>query len=149
MKTEMRKLTLTVLLMTSLSPFYAQRYGVIYDKLEKVIQQKNIDNSPVPDDLTGKKFVSTDNNLKKIIHFEEQNKVMLMEIREENPQEKTFNVYTGDMVKNDNRISVRADHLEGKRIAIPYTVNFIVQKNGNTLFLIDISNNKKWLPAAP
>lgn len=127
----------------------AQNYGAISQKLDQLVEQRTINNTPINESLTGKKFVSVsenkDSTTKKVIHFDENDKIMVMEINEEGAN-KNFKVYTGDMVKSNNRISVRADKLEGKTVDVPYTLNLIVQQRDGRMYLVDLSNNNKWLP---
>lgn len=131
--------------------FNAQRYGIINDKLDKIIAERNNVKEIINVDLVGKKFIMTKPEIfiKKIIQFEENNKITIIEIIDD--IKKVVNsskIYTGDAIKNDNKISVRADKFEGKPISLPYTFNFILQKIQNRLYLLDVNSNEKWTDIA-
>lgn len=146
----MKALTLLALTVLGTHLCIAQRYAVISNKLDQLAEQRNIDETPIYESLAGKKFISVSENnqvtTKKVIHFDENNKIMVIEIKENGTDNKNFKVYTGDMVKNDNRISIRADKLEGKTVDVPYTINLMLQQRNGRLFLIDLGNNSKFLP---
>lgn len=146
----MKNFTTSLLLMACSAIVPAQRYGVINAKLDKIIEERAVERGIINADLTGKKFIIVKNDnsvvLKKIIQFENSNRITVIEVSDNtNNSSNSSKIYTGDMVKNDNNISVRADKLEGKPIAVPYTVNFILQKKQNRLYLLNINNNERWM----
>ncbi len=56
------------------------------------------------------------------------------------------NVFTGDVVRTqDNIISVRADKLEGEKIALPIVKNLMLVKQKKTLYLIDVNTKERWI----
>lgn len=144
----MRNLTTSLLLIAWVGTIHAQRYGVINAKLDKILEERAIEKEIISADLTGKKFISvkTDNSvtIRKIIQFEGNNKITVIEVIDSTNNNNSSKIYTGDMVKNNNNISVRADKLEGKTIPLAYTVNFILQKKQDRLYLLNINNNERW-----
>ena len=145
----MKTVTFITLTFLGFNVYTAQNYGAISQKLDQLTKQRNINNTQINESLAGKKFVSVsesnDNTTKKVIQFDENNKIIVMEIKEEGAN-KNFKVYTGDMVKSNNRISVRADKLDGKTVDVPYTLNLVVQQRNGLIYLVDLSNNNQWLP---
>ena len=83
---------------------------------------------------------------KNILDFSNDNKVTLIELTDDKLTDaKTSKIYTGDALKKEFYVSVRADKLEGKNIDLPYTFNFVLQKRDGNLCLVNISNNEIWL----
>ncbi|KIA88997.1 hypothetical protein [Kaistella jeonii] len=60
--------------------------------------------------------------------------------------ETSSNVFSGDVVRtNHNVVSVRADKLEGTKIAIPVAKTFLMTKQKNILYLVDINTRERWI----
>ena len=129
----------------------AQRLDKIVERLDRIEKNKKFDNSLLTLDLTGKKFALIKNVnkvvYKNILDFSnDNNKVTLIELTDDKLTDaKTSKIYTGDALKKEFYVSVRADKLEGKDIDLPYTFNFVLQKRDGNLCLVNISNNEIWL----
>ena len=129
-----------LLLILCIQTFNAQRFGEINDKLQKLSEKRTWDKGIITDDLVGKKFVTVKSEgatvIKRILQFEENNKITLIELIEDKKTDNnTSKIYSGDLIKNENNISIRADKLEGKVIPVPYTYNFILQRKQGVLYL--------------
>lgn len=130
----------------------AQRLGKLNERLEKLEKNSKIDKSIIEINLSGKKFALIKNInkvvYKSILEFSDANKITLIELTDDKQTDKkTSKIYTGDAIKRDNYISVRADKLEDKIIDLPYVLNFVLQKRNDTLCLINVSNNEIWIDA--
>lgn len=129
----------------------AQRLDKIVERIDRIEKNKKFDNSLLTLDLTGKKFALIKNVnkvvYKNILDFSnDNNKVTLIELTDDKlTDDKTSKIYTGDALKKEFYVSVRADKLEGKNIDLPYTFNFVLQKRDGNLCLVNISNNEIWL----
>lgn len=129
----------------------AQRLDKIVERIDRIEKNKKFDNSLLTLDLTGKKFALIKNVnkvvYKNILDFSnDNNKVTLIELTDDKLTDaKTSKIYTGDALKKEFYVSVRADKLEGKNIDLPYTFNFVLQKRDGNLCLVNISNNEIWL----
>lgn len=129
----------------------AQRLDKIIERIDRIEKNKKFDNSLLTLDLTGKKFALIKNVnkvvYKNILDFSnDNNKVTLIELTDDKLTDaKTSKIYTGDALKKEFYVSVRADKLEGKNIDLPYTFNFVLQKRDGNLCLVNISNNEIWL----
>lgn len=56
------------------------------------------------------------------------------------------NVFSGDVIRtNHNIISLRADQLEGQKIAVPLTKTLLMTKQKKILYLIDINSKERWI----
>lgn len=129
----------------------AQRLDKIVERLDRIEKNRKFDKSLLTLDLTGKKFALIKNVnkvvYKNILDFSnDNNKVTLIELTDDKLTDaKTSKIYTGDALKKEFYVSVRADKLEGKNIDLPYTFNFVLQKRDGNLCLVNISNNEIWL----
>ena len=129
----------------------AQRLDKIVERIDRIEKNRKFDNSLLTLDLTGKKFALIKNVnkvvYKNILDFSnDNNKVTLIELTDDKLTDaKTSKIYTGDALKKEFYVSVRADKLEGKNIDLPYTFNFVLQKRDGNLCLVNISNNEIWL----
>lgn len=100
--------------------------------------------------LEGKKFVavrdSADHSEKIVVEFHPQNKITVIElITDKKTKEDFSNVFTGDVMRNHNAISVRADMLEGKKLGNPIVYNFYLAYHKGIYYLININNQEKWI----
>ena len=129
----------------------AQRLDKIVERIDRLEKNRKFDKSLLTLDLTGKKFALIKNVnkvvYKNILDFSnDNNKVTLIELTDDKLTDaKTSKIYTGDALKKEFYVSVRADKLEGKNIDLPYTFNFVLQKRDGNLCLVNISNNEIWL----
>ncbi len=56
------------------------------------------------------------------------------------------NVFSGDVIRSQhNIISLRADKLEGQKIALPVTKTLLLTKQKKTLYLIDVNTKERWI----
>ena len=147
----MKKIFAIAILFFCVIDAQAQRLDKIVERLDRIEKNKKFDNSLLTLDLTGKKFALIKNVnkvvYKNILDFSnDNNKVTLIELTDDKLTDaKTSKIYTGDALKKEFYVSVRADKLEGKNIDLPYTFNFVLQKRDGNLCLVNISNNEIWL----
>jgi hypothetical protein len=147
----MKKIFAIAILFFCVIDAQAQRLDKIVERIDRIEKNKKFDNSLLTLDLTGKKFALIKNVnkvvYKNILDFSnDNNKVTLIELTDDKLTDaKTSKIYTGDALKKEFYVSVRADKLEGKNIDLPYTFNFVLQKRDGNLCLVNISNNEIWL----
>lgn len=147
----MKKIFAIAILFFCVIDAQAQRLDKIVERLDRIEKNRKFDKSLLTLDLTGKKFALIKNVnkvvYKNILDFSnDNNKVTLIELTDDKLTDaKTSKIYTGDALKKEFYVSVRADKLEGKNIDLPYTFNFVLQKRDGNLCLVNISNNEIWL----
>lgn len=144
-----KKLALVILLCCFIGT-NAQRLGKLNERLENLEKNRKIDKTILEINLSGKKFamIKSVNKIvyKNIIDFSNENKITLIELTDDKQtDEKTSKIYTGDAIKKDYYVSVRADRLEGKHLDLPHVLNFILQRRSGSLCLINVSNNEIWI----
>lgn len=60
--------------------------------------------------------------------------------------ETSSNVFSGDILRTKhNIISLRANLLEGKKIAIPVTKTLLLTQQKKILYLIDVNSKERWI----
>lgn len=57
----------------------------------------------------------------------------------------TSNVFSGDIIRKKNIISLRADKLENKKIPIPVSKTLLLTKQKEIIYLIDINSRDRWI----
>ncbi|SFI47459.1 hypothetical protein [Halpernia frigidisoli] len=146
----MKKILVTGVLLMATFNLQAQNFGSIskiLDKLEANTKtQKEYDNY----NIEGKKFFvlvnADDHSERHIIEFLPENKVQIIELIDDKKTGDQFsNIFNGDIVRNHNSISVRADILEGEKIAMPKVYNLLLNFYKGYWYLIDINTREKWL----
>jgi len=100
--------------------------------------------------LEGKTFVLIQNKgtlvYKYVVSFLADNHANIVALNNDtSAPSTTTKPYSGDFDRTNNYISVRADVLEGQKIGIPLTYNFMIQERDGILFLINMNNNEKWI----
>nr|WP_315031405.1 hypothetical protein [uncultured Chryseobacterium sp.] len=55
------------------------------------------------------------------------------------------NVFTGDIIRKKNIVSLRADMLEGKKVPLPVTKTLLLTQQDNILYLIDVNTKDRWI----
>ncbi len=145
----MKKIVLGILLLGSLI-FKAQNYAALNEVLTRLeerrgVNQKEMESVNVDrmrfviikdfDDHTERDFVSFDGN-----------KGTFIEIFDDKSNGESYsNVFTGDIIRKRNIISLRADMLENQKIAVPKTKIFVIAKQKDILYLIDANNKDRWI----
>jgi len=130
-----------------------RNYEDINAKLDRLLHEREVEKRVLNVNLEGKTFVLIQNKgtlvYKYVVSFLADNNINFVElINDTSAQSKTTKLYSGDFVRNNNYISVRADVLEGQKIGIPLTYSFMIQERDGILFLININNNEKWIDTA-
>lgn len=146
----MKKIVVGFVLILSAGSLSAQNFGAlnkILDKLESNSKtQIEYDNYK----LEGKKFFvlaeDAEHSERHIIEFLADNKMQLIElIEDKQTKDKFSNIFNGDIVRNHNNISVRADVLEGEKIPLPKVYNLLLNFSNGYYYLVDINTGEKWL----
>ena len=146
----MKKILFTSTLFLAAFSMQAQSFDSISQILDKL--EANHKTPKEYDDYTleGKKFFvladAADHSERHIIEFLPDNKVQIIELIDDKKTGDHFsNLFNGDMIRNHNSISVRADILEGKKISMPKVYNLLLNYYRGYWYLIDINTGEKWL----
>jgi len=145
----MKKLFL-FLSLTSSVYFYSQDFAGINKILEKIENKSKKMKDASDYDLKGKKFVLVedyeDHAERHILEFNTDGTLTMIELIDDKSSGKSFsNIFNGDFIRKKNAVSVRANFLEGKKIAIPLVYNLYIMNANNIWYLKDINNSKRWI----
>ncbi|NAW50955.1 hypothetical protein GNY06_06065 [Elizabethkingia argentiflava] len=121
----------------------------LYKRLDK-LEHRSADRNYDEFKLLGKKFInlkdSTDHEEKHILEFHPKNQVRLIEIiKDKSTQREYSNVFTGDVVRRNNAVSVRLDKLEGETMTYPLVYNLLLGQHNNLYYFTNINNRQKWV----
>lgn len=140
----------SILFLITFSVAANAQYGSINAILTKLEDRKGI-NQPVKKlEISGKKFLLiedfADHTERSFIIISGKN-LTYVEIFDDKADGKSVsNVFSGDIVQSKNNIvSIRANLLEGKKIAIPITKTFFATTQDGIIYLIDINSRKRWI----
>lgn len=145
----MKKLLIAVGITAAVSAS-AQKLSSINRVLDKIAAPTLEQQAKYP--LEGKTFFTTvdlaDHSERHILEFQSDNKITLIELIEDKQTGNNFsNIFTGDVMRKENQISVRADKLENRLIAIPVVHNFLLRNSRGVWYLKDINTGKQWREA--
>lgn len=129
---------------------HAQDFNSISNILDKLEANNKSDKEYDRFQLKGKKFFvlvdAADHSERHIIEFLSDDKVQVIElIKDKKTGEDFSNIFSGDLIRNHNSISVRADILEGEKIPISKVYNLLLNYSKGYWYLIDINTGDKWL----
>ncbi|WP_300671777.1 hypothetical protein [Soonwooa sp.] len=146
----MKKTLLAGALMLTTISISAQSYQQLDDIISKIESRVKKNKNAVDFDILNKKFVLMetfdDHDERHIVEFNPDNTVTLIELFDDKENGQTAsNVFTGDYVRKNNIVSVRADMLEGKKIGMPLTYTFYLMNAKQVWYLKDTSSNKRWI----
>ena len=128
----------------------AQNFGSLDAIIQKLEKRNKTNKNAVDYSIQNKKFVNVqnfdDHDERFIIEFNNDNSITLIELFDDKSTGQTSsNIFTGDFVRKNNIISIRADKLEGQRIAIPLTYMFYLMNVKDIWYLKDMNNNLRWI----
>lgn len=139
-----------ILMLISFSFFAKAQYGSIDVILTKLEQRKGINQPTEKLDISGKKFILiedfADHTERSFVIINGKN-LTYVEIFDDKADGKSVsNVFSGDVIQSKrNIVSIRANLLEGEKIAIPITKTFFVTNQDDITYLIDINSRKRWI----
>lgn len=141
---------LCVALFIVLSSMMHAQYGSIDAILTKLEKRRGMNQYMEPINLSGKKFILiedfADHTERSFLVIEGKQCTLVELFDDKSNNESVSNVYSGDVVQSrKNMVSMRADMLEGKKIAPPVTKTFYATMQDDVLYLLDITTKKRWI----
>lgn len=129
----------------------AQGYVELNKLLHRLEQEQKINKeTELHYDLRGKKFLFVkdfpEKTERKILEIGEENNIQLIDLEDNKSTNKTTSkIYTGDVLRKDFVVSVRADKLEGQKIGIPLTYLYHLTFKAGIWYLIDANTGNRWI----
>jgi len=128
------------------------QYGTLNEILTRLEERKGINQHLENVNIDNKKFVfikDAEDHTERDFIVITGNKVTYVEVFDDKATgESSSNVFTGDIVRKKNIVSLRADMLENKKVPIPVTKTLLLTKQDDILYLIDINTKDRWIDEA-
>lgn len=144
----MRKIFIGIFLLTGFA-FNAQNYDAINDILTLLEEKRGINQNLENLSVDNRKFVLikdfTDHTERNFIVIKGKDATYVEMFDDKSTGETSSNVFSGDILRKKNIVSLRADKLEGKKIPIPVTKTLLLTKQKEILYLIDINSRERWI----
>ncbi len=127
----------------------AQSYTSINDLLDRVEREEKINNNTELYSIAGKKFVlikdTPDKTQRYIVELKEDTSTLIEIEDDKNTGESVSKIYSGDVLRKRDIVSIRADKLEGKKIGMPVVYTFVLNFRKNIWYLTDANTGERWI----
>lgn len=146
----MRKFLIGILFFGTLG--VKAQYGSLNAVLDRLEARRGINQNLEKVNIDNKKFVfikdEADHTERDFIVIKGNNATYVEVFDDKATGETSSNVFTGDIVRKKNIVSLRADVLEGKKIPMPVTKTLLLTQQDNILYLIDVNTRDRWIDEA-
>lgn len=144
----MRKLFISTLFFIGLLS-KAQNYAAINEIISRLEERKGINQHLENVSVDNKKFVlikNFDDHTERNFIIIKGNDATYVEMFDDKATgQSTSNVFSGDIIRKKNIISLRADKLENKKIPIPVSKTLLLTRQNEIIYLIDINSRDRWI----
>ncbi|SDQ13600.1 hypothetical protein SAMN05421664_0678 [Chryseobacterium soldanellicola] len=144
----MRKLLFGMLFFGATLGLKAQ-YGSLNDILTRLEERKGLNQHLENVNIDNKKFIFIKNfedHTERDFIIIKGNTVTYVEVFDDKVSgESSSNVFTGDIIRKKNIVSLRANMLENKKVPIPVTKTLLLTQQDNILYLIDVNKKDRWI----
>ncbi len=128
------------------------QYGTLNQILTRLEERKGINQNLEHENIDNKKFVfikdAEDHTERDFIVIKGNQATYVEVFDDKSTGQSSSNVFTGDIVRRKNIVSLRADQLENKKIPMPVTKTLLLTKQDNILYLIDVNTRDRWIDEA-
>ncbi|MEI7487342.1 MAG: hypothetical protein WCJ72_08005 [Chryseobacterium sp.] len=146
----MKKLFIGILFLGALG--LKAQYGSMNEILTILEEKKGINQHLENESVDNKKFVfikdAEDHTERDFIIIKGKNATYVEVFDDKATGENSSNVFTGDIIRKKNIISLRANMLENKKVPIPVTKTLLLTKQKDILYLIDVNTKDRWIDEA-
>jgi len=146
----MRKLFIGILFFGTLG--LNAQYGTLNEILNRLEERKGINQHLENVNVDNKKFVfikdAEDHTERDFIVIKGKEATYVEVFDDKATGESSSNVFTGDIIRKKNILSLRADKLENKKVPMPVTKTLLLTKQDNILYLIDVNTKDRWIDEA-
>ena len=116
------------------------------DRLEK---EGEINNNTELYSIADKKFVlikdMPDKMERHILELKEDTSTLIEIVDDKKNGTSVSKIYSGDVVRKRDVVSVRANMLEGKKIGMPVVYTFVLSFRKNIWYLTDANTGERWI----
>ncbi|MCT2561164.1 MULTISPECIES: hypothetical protein [Chryseobacterium] len=128
------------------------QYGTLNEILNRLEERKGINQNLESVNIDNKKFVfikdAEDHTERDFIIIKGNDATYVEVFDDKATGESSSNVFTGDIVRRKNIISLRADKLENKKVPLPVTKTLLLTRQKDILYLIDVNTKDRWIDEA-
>lgn len=146
----MKKLFIGILFLGALG--LKAQYGSMNEILTILEEKKGINQHLENESVDNKKFVfikdAEDHTERDFIIIKGNNATYVEVFDDKATGETSSNVFTGDIIRKKNIISLRANMLENQKVPIPVTKTLLLTKQKDILYLIDVNTKDRWIDEA-
>ncbi|KMQ60581.1 hypothetical protein ACM40_12470 [Chryseobacterium sp. BLS98] len=146
----MRKLLIGVLFFGTLG--LKAQYGTLNEILNRLEERKGINQHLEKVNVDNKKFIfikdAEDHTERDFIIIKGKEATYVEVFDDKATGESSSNVFTGDIIRKKNILSLRADKLENKKVPLPVTKTLLLTKQDDILYLIDVNTKDRWIDEA-
>ena len=144
----MKKIFFAVFLFTII--FAQAQYGSLNAILDRLEERKGINQNLKNVNIDDTKFYiikDFEDHTERSFIVIKGNKATYVEMFDDKKTgETSSNVFSGDIIRTKhNIISLRADKLEGQKIAVPITKTLLMTRQKKMVYLIDINSKERWI----
>lgn len=146
----MKKIVFGILLLSTLG--LKAQYGTLNEILNRLEARKGINQHLENVNIDNKKFIfikDFEDHTERDFIIIKGNDATYVEVFDDKATgESSSNVFTGDIIRKKNIVSLRANVLEGKKIPMPVTKTLLLTQQDNILYLIDVNTKDRWIDEA-
>ncbi|PIF44560.1 hypothetical protein CLU96_1537 [Chryseobacterium sp. 52] len=128
------------------------QYGTLNEILNRLEERKGINQHLENVNIDNKKFVfikdAEDHTERDFIIIKGKEATYVEVFDDKATGESSSNVFTGDIIRKKNIVSLRADKLENKKVPMPVTKTLLLTKQQDILYLIDVNTKDRWIDEA-
>ncbi|AZA46833.1 hypothetical protein EG346_00750 [Chryseobacterium carnipullorum] len=128
------------------------QYGTLNEILNRLEERKGINQHLENENIDNKKFVfikDAEDHTERDFIVIKGNQATYVEVFDDKATgESSSNVFTGDIVRRKNIVSLRADKLENKKVPMPVTKTLLLTRQKDILYLIDVNTKDRWIDEA-
>lgn len=127
----------------------SQSYTSINATLERLEKEEYANTNTELFEIEGKKFVLmkdfADYSERHFLEIKNNQSTVILVNDDKKSGEITSKIYSGDLLRRKNVVSVRLDHLEKKQIGMPLVYTFVLNYKKNIWYLIDTATGERWI----
>lgn len=146
----MKKIFIGILFFGTLG--LSAQYGSLNEILNRLEERKGINQHLENVNIDNKKFVfikdAADHTERDFIIIKGNAATYVEVFDDKATGESSSNVFTGDIVRRKNILSLRADKLENKKVPLPVTKTLLLTRQKDILYLIDVNTKDRWIDEA-
>ena len=133
----------------ALSISVSAQFGTVDKILDRLEANMGVNKTIIEDNIENKRFVNIkdfeDHTERNFILLNGNNATFVEMFDDKSTGETSSNVFSGDVKRKKNIISLRCDKLEGEKIALAVVKTLYLTKQEDILYLLDVNSRERWI----